>query len=63
MNEGSNPSPETRPEDGTMIARTRVDDMGQRRTEFDGREFFIKSMSRPGQRVLRVCNPKTGDVL
>ena len=58
MNEGNNPSPENLPEDGTMIARTRVDDMGQRRTEFYGRESFIKSMSRPGQRVLRVSIPR-----
>jgi hypothetical protein len=61
--EGEHPSEENLPEDGSMIARTRVDNMGQRRTEFYGRESFIKSMGRGGQRVLRLCNPKTGEIL
>jgi hypothetical protein len=61
--EGEHPSEANLPEDGSMIERHRVDDMGQRMTEFFGRESFIKSMGRPGRRVLRLCNPKTGDVL
>jgi hypothetical protein len=36
---------------------------GTKFNEFYGRRSFIADMGRPGQRVLRICNPKTGDVL
>ena len=61
--EGERPSTENLPSDGSLIARNRVDDMGAKTTEFFGRESFVKSMGLPGRRVLRICNPKTGDVL
>ena len=61
--EGEHPSEANLPEDGTMIEKHRVDSMGQRFTEFHGRRSFIADMGRPGQRVLRLCNPRTGDVL
>ena len=62
--EGERPSTENLPTNGEMVARHRTDsDTGSRVTEFFGRESFIKSMGRPGQRVLRLCNPKTGEIL
>ena len=54
--EGEKPSTENLPDDGTIVARTRVDDMGQKSTEFFGHELYIKAMGRPGRRVLRLMN-------
>jgi hypothetical protein len=62
--EGKNPSPENLPRDDSMIARVRTDPMsGARMTHFYGRESFIKSLSRPGRRVVRITNPDTMQVL
>jgi hypothetical protein len=61
--EGNNPSADNLPEDGTLIERQRVDDMGSKSINWYGKESFIKGLSRGGQRVVRLINPKTGDVL
>ena len=61
--EGEKPSTENLPPSGEIVARHRTDDMGQRMTEFFGKESFIKSMSRPGRRVLRLIDPASGRVL
>jgi hypothetical protein len=37
--------------------------MGEKTINWYGKESFIKSMGLPGRRVLRVCNPRTGDVI
>jgi hypothetical protein len=47
-----------------MIARTRTDPMTNARvTNWYGRESFIKSMSRPARKVLRLIDPNDGRVL
>jgi hypothetical protein len=62
--EGEHPSADNLPSDGSMIMRTRTDaNTGTKFNEFYGRCSFIADMSRGGQRVLRLMNPKTGDVL
>ena len=64
LKEAQNPSEENLPADGSLVARHRTDDMtGQRTIEWQGRESFIKSMGLPAQRVVRLVNPKNGDVL
>ena len=61
--EGATPSPANLPKDGSMVTRVRIDpDSGQKRTEFYGRELFIKQLSQAPQRVARLCT-KMGDVL
>jgi len=58
------PHVSTLPPAGEFVERHVVDDMtGVRTTEFHGRESFIKGMSRPGRRVLRLVDPNTGAVL
>jgi hypothetical protein len=61
--EGENPSIENLPEDGTIIERTRLDDTGMRSTKFYGKRSYIADMGRPGRKVLRICDPKSGRVL
>lgn len=61
--EGAAPSEENLPSDGSMVVRTRSDDAGGKITEFFGRRSYIADMGQPGRRVLRIVNPKTGDVL
>ena len=61
--EGLQPSFDNLPSTGEMIERRRADDAGSKITEFFGRESYIKSMGRPGRRVLRLVNPKDGRVL
>jgi hypothetical protein len=42
----------------------RTDDAtGHKEIHYFGTQSFIKSLGRPGRRVLRICNPKTGQVL
>ena len=60
--EGERPSPENFPNDGTLIARHRVDDMGQRTTEYFGKRSFIADMGLPGKRVVAFHTPR-GSVL
>jgi hypothetical protein len=61
--EGERPSISNLPRDGSLVARERVDDMGQRSTEFFGRHSFIAEMNRPSLRVVRLMNPKDGTTL
>ena len=61
--EGLAPSFDNLPEDGTMVIRQRADDSGAKLTEFFGRRSFIADMGRPGRKVARIVNPRTGDVL
>jgi hypothetical protein len=61
--EGAAPSEANLPQSGEMISRTRVDDMNGKSVEWFGKESFIKSLSRPGRRVLRICDPRSGNVL
>ena len=66
--EGAKPSRDNLPRDGSMISRVRVDDdTGERRTEWYGRESFIKQLGRPGRKVSMfctnrgpvICNPRS----
>jgi hypothetical protein len=62
--EGKRPSYENLPASGELISRTRVDDAtGEKSIEYFGRESFIKELSRPSQRVVRLLNPRTGEIL
>jgi hypothetical protein len=62
--EAEQPSPENLPKDDSMIERTRLDPMsGGRATHFFGRTSFIKGFTRPGRKVLRICNPDSMSVL
>jgi hypothetical protein len=61
--EGERPSAENLPEDG-IIMRTRTDaNTGSRFNEFYGRESYIKQMGRPGRRVERIVDRRTGNVI
>jgi hypothetical protein len=61
--EGLAPSFDNLPEDGTIISRERADDAGSKVTEFFGRESFIAQMGRPGRKVARIVDPRSGNVL
>ena len=64
MAEGSAPSFENLPRDGSMITRVRTDpDSGQKRTEYFGRRSFIHDFSMQPLRVHRIINPKTREIL
>jgi hypothetical protein len=39
------------------------DASGLRKTTFNGAESFIKGLSRPGRRIVRICDPVKGRVL
>jgi hypothetical protein len=50
--------------DDPRAMRETVDPLtGQRKIEYFAKESFIKALSRPGQRVLRIADPGTGRVL
>ena len=62
--EGSAPSFENLPRDGSMISRTRTDpDSGQKRTEYYGRRSFIHDFSMQPLKVHRIINPRTREIL
>jgi hypothetical protein len=63
MREALKPSAENLPRDGSLVRRERTDDMGTRTVEWLGRESFIKSMGRPGGRVVKFFNPRTGQTV
>jgi hypothetical protein len=63
MAEALKPSPENLPRDGSLIRRERTDEHGARSVEWLGRRSFIADMGRNGGRVLRIMNPKNGQVL
>jgi hypothetical protein len=55
MSEAEQPSGTNLPADGSLAERSRTDSKtGRRETRFYGRESFIKSMSRPGRRVVAI---------
>jgi hypothetical protein len=39
------------------------DDEPQSPRRWFGKESFIKQMGRPGRRVLRICDPRSGNVI
>jgi hypothetical protein len=61
--EGASPSFENLPDDGSLVARHRTDDMGQRVTEFFGPSSFIRGMGRPGRQVERIVDRRTGQAI
>lgn len=62
--EGERPSQENLPPNGEIIARHRTDsDTGSKVTEFFGRESFIKDLTRPGRKVLRLIDPNSRTVI
>jgi hypothetical protein len=61
--EGAKPSFDNLPPSGEMVARHRQDDMGQRVTEFFGRESFLKSMGREGRRVAAIYDRNSGQAI
>jgi hypothetical protein len=61
--EGEKPSYANLPSDGSLIARTRVSDMGEKSVEYYGRRSFIADLGRPAQQVVRLLNPRTSEVL
>jgi hypothetical protein len=61
--EGLKPSFSNLPSDGTLVARQRVGDMGEKSTEYYGTRSFIADLSRPAQRVVRIVDPNKGIVL
>ena len=63
MSEALRPSAENLPRDGSLVRRERTDDMGTRTVEWLGRRSFIADMGRPGGRVVRFFNPRTGQTV
>ena len=62
--EGLAPSTENLPQSGEIVQRRRSDsNTGSRINEFFGTESYIKQMSRPGRRLLRLMDPRSGRVL
>ena len=62
--EAAKPSVENLPASGELVRRDLTDPMtGLRTINWHGRESFIKQMSRGGQKVLRIVNPRTGAIL
>jgi hypothetical protein len=62
--EALRPSEANLPPSGELLQRVRVDpDTGERSTVFFGKRSFIADLSRPGQKVERIVNPRSGDVL
>jgi hypothetical protein len=64
MAEATKPSLENLPASGELLRRDTVDPMtGARSIGWHGRESFIKSLGRPGGRVLRIINRKDNSVI
>jgi hypothetical protein len=62
--EAAKPSVENLPASGELVRRDLTDPTtGLRTFNWHGRESFIEQMSRGGQKVLRIINPKTGAIL
>jgi hypothetical protein len=62
--EAEEPSGDNVPSEGQPLRSVTTADSanGQRKTVFYG-ESFIKGLSRPGRKVLRLINPQTGEIL
>jgi len=61
--EGERPSIDNLPSDGSLIMRTRVDDMGEKQINFYGKESFIRGMGREGRRVRCIRDPRSGQAI
>jgi hypothetical protein len=61
--EGEKPSAENLPPDGTLVSRTRVDDMNGKSINWYGTESFIKGFTRPGRQVERIVDRSTGQAI
>ena len=61
--EGERPSAENLPPDGTLVSRTRVDDMNGKSINWYGTESFIKGFTRPGRQVERIVDRSTGQAI
>jgi hypothetical protein len=61
--EGERPSIDNLPSNGALVARHRTDDMGSRVTEWFGKQSFIADMGRPGRRVVRIVDRRSGQVI
>jgi hypothetical protein len=62
--EAQSPSWDNLPPPGEHLERVRINPQtGEKSIEYFVRESFIKQMNRPGQRIMRVMNPNTGQVL
>jgi hypothetical protein len=62
--EGERPSFDNLPPSGELISRIRTDeDTGAKATHWYGRESFIKELGRPAHKVMRVCDPRTQNIL
>lgn len=61
--EGERPSAENLPPDGTLVSRTRVDDMNGKSINWYGTESFIKGLTRPGRQVERIVDRSTGQAI
>ncbi len=62
--EGLQPSFDNLPPDGSIVMQTRSDaNTGGKFNEFFGRESFIKKMGRPGRKVLRIVDPRSGNAI
>ncbi|HEY1864412.1 MAG TPA: hypothetical protein VGG77_12165 [Roseiarcus sp.] len=61
--EAARPNADNLPRDGSMISRQRVGEMGEKQTEFYGRESFIKDMGRRGRKVTRIVDRNSGQAI
>jgi hypothetical protein len=61
--EAASPSEANLPSGGSLVARHRTDDMGQRVTEFYGRRSFIADMGRLGRQVERIVDRNSGQTI
>jgi hypothetical protein len=62
--EGERPSQENLPTNGEMISRARVDgDTGAKVTEWFGKQSFVKDFTRPGRKVVRIVDPRSGNAI
>lgn len=61
ITEGERPSAANLPSDGSLICRNRVDSAtGERSVEWFGTESYIKGMGRPGRRVEKIVDRRSG---
>jgi hypothetical protein len=61
--EGERPSVENLPADGSMVMRTRTDDMNGKSIEWFGKRSFIADMGGPGRPVERIVDRRTGNAI
>ena len=61
--EGAKPSIDNLPPDGSLVSRTRVDDMNGKSINWYGTTSFIKDMSRPGRKVRCIVDRRSGNAI